>query len=295
MADQRGKSLGRDGWGDEYFEDAEGRELNEYGQETLYSKNKRAREQADAEREQAAQYAAAAIQAEAERQANKQMVLDAVDRSGGILAVLMGRPNAGRSISRELLRPLNRWESFLIKAFAVFMIGYVAVYALYYSVIQPVTRTVKSGIRSIKEFFASVAEGINNVIAWIWDKIVWFFKAWIDNIQALFARYPGVGFLKKLFFRLFIAFELFFAALLLFDLYKRLREKTRPLYFTALDAYFPAIVLLGIELLTWLFFRPMSFLSSLYNAACLSFWLILAEYVMIKVFQKKETKGRKQL
>ena len=291
MADKNGlQSVGRDGWGDEYFRDEQGREVNENRQETNWSKEQRAIAQQQAKR-QAALDAEAARRAQAARAAEKKMVLDEVDRQGGILAALMGRPSAGRSISRELLRPLNGWESFLIKAFAVFMIGYVAVYALYYSVIVPVTRSVRSGIRSVKEFFAGVVEGIKNVIAWIWDKIVWVFKAWIDNIQALFARYPGVGFLKKLFYRLFILFELFFVALLLFDLYKRLRGKTRPLYFTALDAYFPAIVLLIVELLTWLFFRPMSFPATLYNTVCLSFWVILAEYVLIKVFQKKEIKA----
>ena len=102
MVDKNGlQSVGRDGWGDEYFRDEQGREVNQYRQETNWSKEQRAIAQQQAKR-QAALDAEAARRAQAARAAEKKMVLDEVDRQGGILAALMGRPSAIRRVNSTI-------------------------------------------------------------------------------------------------------------------------------------------------------------------------------------------------
>ena len=245
---------GVDGWGDHYYRDSQGREYNENNQETLWSRNNQAR----IAREEARRQQAISAQMEAERYARQQRELqmwkDAWNRTGGI-QIGLGSGRRGSGI-RSLFPPLNSLESFLIKATAVFMIGYVAVYTVYYTVIDPAVKAVNKGVSRIKQFFTSVGIAIGNFFRFLWDHFTWIFTVFW-----------------------------------LVDYYLKRKNKKLIPYIMPKDIWIPAALLLGLSVIWWAIIRKYyvwSLFDAVYDTFCMTLWIVLIEWLINKYLQKRE-------
>ena len=278
---------GADGWGDHYYRDSQGREYNENNQETLWSRNNQARIAG----EEAQRQQAISAQMEAERYARQQRELqmwkDAWNRTGGIQIGL----GSGRSVGgiRSLFPPLNSLESFLIKAAAVFMIGYVAVYTVYYTVIDPAVKAVNRGVSRIKQFFTSVGIAIGNFFRFLWNHFTRIFTVWWDRIRFIHWRPEGIGGFTEFVMDIVSVAMIVFTVIWLVDYYLKRKNHERIPYIMPKDIWIPAASLLGLSVIWWAVIRKYyvwSFFDAVYDTFCMSLWVVAIEWIINRYMQK---------
>ena len=283
------KDQGADAWGDHYYRDSQGREYNDQGKETLWSRNNQARiarEQAEAERIRNEQ-----MQAEmyAQQQRDLQMWRDAWNRTGGIQ---IGLGSAGRGGGfRSLFPPLNSLESFLIKTAAIFMIGFVALYTVYYTVIDPAVKAVNKGVSRIKKFFNAVGIAIGNFFRLLWDHFTWIFTVWRDRIRFIRWRPEDISGSVNFFLNIVSLAMLVFTVWYLVDYYLKRKNRQQIPYIMPRDIWMPAAVLLGLSVIWWAIIRKYyvwSLFDAVYDTFCMTLWVVAIEWLIDKYLQKKE-------
>ena len=156
-------------------------------------------------------------------------------------------------------------------------------------VVAPVIEAIGKGVRTIGSFFRNLFEAIRNGILFIWKCIQWFLMSWPLTFIDLF-RDTEKGFFGNLIFRILTLAEIGLCAAYLIFLAREYKGYRRIPKMIASDIYEPAGILLVLETVRWIFFRVMygtGFLGLLYNAFCLTVWVIIAELIIIAVYRRK--------
>ena len=224
------------------------------------------REQAEAEREAA-------------RQAEHQMIREAWNKTGGLSFL---NPFHGM---KGLFDFSGGLAAIIIKLW-LFLFVFMMIFML---VIAPIWEAVDSGIRSVKSFFSALGRGIKAGAAFLWDKVMWFFTAWIEVVKLIFSDMAGFGFFRRLLIRGISVFEIFITVSYLVYLWNRYTSGKQPPMLFASNLYEPSLFILASEFILWLLIGSPSwtFLSMIFNALCLCFWVIAAELVITQIYKKK--------
>ena len=279
------KDQGADAWGDHYYRDSQGREYNDQGKETLWSRNNQARitrEQAETERIRNEQ-----MQAEmyAQQQRDLQMWRDAWNRTGGLQFGIGSRGVKG------LFPSLSSLEGWIIKVAAIFVFGFPLVYAAYFTWIDPTLKAINKGVGKVRAFFNTVVEGIKNFFRSLWDHFTWIFTVWLDRIRFIRWRPENISGPVNFFLNIVSLAMLVFTVWYLVDYYLKRKNRQQIPYIMPKDIWMPAAVLLGLSVIWWAVIRKFylwTLFDSLYDTFCMTLWVVAIEWLIDKYLQKKE-------
>lgn len=279
------KDQGADAWGDHYYTDSEGREYNDQGKETLWSRNNQAR--IAREQAQAQQIRDAQIQAErvAQQQRDQQMWIDAWNKTGGLQFGIGSRGVKG------LIPSLSSLEGWIIKVAAIFVFGFPLVYAAYFTWIDPTLKAINKGVGKVRAFFNTVAEGIKNFFRSLWDHFTWIFTVWWDRIGFIHWRPEGIGRFTELVMDIISVAMIVFTVIWLVDYYLKRKNKELIPYIMPKDIWIPATLLLGLSVIWWAIIRKYyvwSLFDAVYDTFCMTLWIVLIEWLINKYLQKRE-------